>query len=434
MKKILILLLPIMVYAESFSELLQIANKNLLLQSKQQELNAKKALYGAAKSKNYPTLSASLQAIYLKDHPAMFLHLPSPGLPPEFQVGTQQNYIGQITLRYPIFSGFAISSLIEKSKLDIQKSRLELQDARRNLYLQISTLYGALYSIDAAIKANTEAMKAVTSSYKKAKGFFEAGLLAPSELENIKAKKFETKAMLQKLRIERKSMLSRLSYLTNRPIKEIAALPEIRIESERALIQTALSHREDLKALEKVLQMDEEDLRLAESTRYPTLAIEGALKTQGENLKLNGDGYTNPNKSYIALAAEWKLFDGFESAHRIEAAKAKRLGRILLLKDYKNRIETELQTALENLESLQSEKEAKTAQLSAQQSYYKLTRGRFENHLAGADELSRAIAAKAEAQARLKEIEARIFQQKCKILLESSLKSFEQSITPEPGL
>ena len=188
------------------------------------------------------------------------------------------------------------------------------------------------------------------------------------------------------------------------------------------------------KALEKVLQMDEEDLRLAESTRYPTLAIEGALKTQGENLKLNGDGYTNPNKSYIALAAEWKLFDGFESAHRIEAAKAKRLGRILLLKDYKNRIETELQTALENLESLQSEKEAKTAQLSAQQSYYKLTRGRFENHLAGADELSRAIAAKAEAQARLKEIEARIFQQKCKILLESSLKSFEQSITPEPGL
>ncbi len=423
-----LLLTPALLWAGGFATLLKEADANLLLQAKQQELHAKEALYRAARAHTYPRIDASLQALYLKDRPTMLLHLPIPGVPSRFQVGEQQNYIGALTLSYPIFTGFALSSMIDKARFDAQRAALQLQDTRRNLYLKIAALYGQGYALDAAIHAQQEALKAIGTSYKKAHGFYKAGLIAPSELENIKARKYATRAALQRLQAQRKEIVNTLAYLSGERSAAIGPLPRLDLPSKTELIRTALHDREDLKALQKALQMDEADITLARSERYPTLALVGALKTQGETIKLNGDGYTNPNKSYVGLAAKWRLFDGFESASRIEAAKAKRLARLLYLQDYRRRIRTDLTSAYETLQALRSEQEAKTAQLAAQRSYYTLTRGRFENHLAGADELSRAIAARAAAQAQLEAVQARLFVQKCTLLLQTSLSSFQKSL------
>ncbi len=429
MKRFLLpFLLPLLLAGEDFSTLLRDSDANLRLQAKKEEIAAKEALQRAAEAKNLPTVDASLQALYLKDHPTMILHLPLPGIPPEFQVGKQQNYVGALQLSYPIFSGFAISSMIERARFDAQKSELEYQDARRKLYLRIASIYGALYGLDAAIEASHEALDAIDASLKKARGFYRAGLLAPSELENIKAKKFETKAQTQDLIAQKAQLLEQLSYLANSRIEKAGPLPTLKIDSLSKLLRVALEERSDIRAIKKALKMDEAELKLARSVRYPTLFLQGGLKTEGENIKLNGNGYTNPNKSYLALSAEWKLYDGGEAASKIEAAKAKRLGRLLYLKDYEKAVETRLRSAWSKLLALHTQEEAKNAQLAAQESYYELTKGRFENHLADADELSRAIAARARAKADLRKIEAEIFVQKCRILLEGSLRHFMKAL------
>ena len=61
-------------------------------------------------------------------------------------------------------------------------------------------------------------------------------------------------------------------------------------------------------------------------------------------------------------------------------------------------------------------------QLKSQEEYYKLIKGRFENALSSADELSRAIADLAKAKANIQQYKAKIFFQKYKILLQAGLK------------
>ncbi len=428
MQKLFLLLLPGLLFSENFTTLLQKADNNLLLKAKEQEVIAKESLQKAAQANNYPTLSAKLTAIYLKDTPTMNFNLPFPGLPPKMQVGKKENYTGEVALIYPLFSGFAISNLIEKAKLETAKAKLEKEDAKRRLYMQISSLYANLYALKHTIAANQSALEATKKSLKKAKGFFKAGLLAPSELENIKAKKFEIEAGMQTLKSQQKALQKTLSYLTDSTVTAIEDLPTLALPSSQTLLADALEKREDIRALQKLLEIDEKDIQLAKSNRYPSLTLIGALKSQGDSLRLNGDGYTNPNKSYIGAAVEYKLFDGFSTKHQVEAAKAKKLGRVLYFKDYQKRIKTTLQNEINTLQALKVQKEAKQAQLKAQESYYKLTRGRFENHLVSADELSRAIAAYAVSKAEDKAIEAKIFKQKCKLLLESSLELFKKQI------
>ncbi|RUM67602.1 MAG: hypothetical protein DSZ05_02330, partial [Sulfurospirillum sp.] len=307
MRKIALLLLPSLIFAQDFVSLLKLADNNLLLAAKSQELNAKEALYRAAQSRNYPTLDAKLTAIYLKDTPTMNFNLPFPGMPPKIEVGKQASYTGEIGITYPLFTGFAVSGIIEKAKLDKEKTALEQKDLKRKLYLQIASLYGGSYALKHAILANREALEATKASLKKATGFYKAGLLAPAQLANIKAKKFAIQATLQKLKSQQKRALSMLSYLTGETITGIDTLPQFSLPQVQKVTQLALEKREDLLVLQKMLKMDEAEIKLAKSAHYPTLALLGAVKLQGDDLRLNGDGFTNPNKSYVGAAVEWKL-------------------------------------------------------------------------------------------------------------------------------
>lgn len=427
MRKIFLLLLPAFLFAEDFATLLKLANDNLLLKAKRYEITAKEALLRASKAKNYPTLDAKLTAAYLKDEPTMNFKLPFEGMPPKFQVGKKANYTGEINIAYPIFTGYAISGQIEKAKLDTAKTKLEEKDEKRRLYIKIASLYANIFGINYAVNANEDAKTAIERSLEKARGFFKAGLLAPSELENIKAKKHEITASLQTLKNQKRTLLQTLSYLCESDIENIDKLPSFKLPSAKRLLTTAVRKREDILVIKKLLEMDEEDIKMTKSKLYPSLALTGALKLQGDTLKLNGDGYTNPNKSYIAAVVNYDIFDGFETKHRIDAAKAKKMARILYLNDYQKRIKTSLKNKIDTLQALYLQKEAKNAQLKAQKSYYKLTQGRFANHLSSADELSRSVAALAKSRAQYKKIEADIFIQKCKILLESSLSMFEKT-------
>ncbi len=424
----LLLLIPAIINAQDFTIVLKNAQNNLQLQAKEQESKAKNAIYQLEKSKNYPTLNAKLSAIYLKDTPSMNFNLPFAGMPAKLKVGQRTNYTGEVGISYPIFTGFAISNLIKKAKFDFEKTQLETRDTKRKLYLKIATLYGSLYALDQAIKATDEAYKSIQLSWKKANGFYKAGLLSPADLANIKAKKYEIIANKKGLENQKENLKTLLSYLTNLTIDNNIKLPSIKLGKSDVLIHQALNKRADILAVEKLLDMDEADIKLAKSSYMPNIALIAAIRLQGDSLKLNGDGYTNPNKSYIGANMEWKLFDGFATKHKTDAAKAKKLTHILLLKDYQKNITTTLKNEINTLQTLIIQKEAKKAQFDASQSYCQLIKGRFSNHLSSSDELSRAIASLSSAKAQVEKIKADIFTQKCKILLESSLTKFEKSL------
>ena len=102
------------------------------------------------------------------------------------------------------------------------------------------------------------------------------------------------------------------------------------------------------------------------------------------------------------------------------------------LSDYKNRVKTDIQNAYIALKALQSKLKSAKMEIKARNEYYKLTQGRFDNQLASADELSRAIADLAAARAKAAALQSEIFNQKMTLLLQGGLKSFQAALVPTP--
>ena len=425
--KILLVLFCAALFGEDYFEIIKKVDNSLTLKRATYLEKAAKKIYEAEKGKNLFSIDATLQAIRLKQKPTMYMHLPLAPVS-ALQVGKKSNFQGEISLTYPLFSGFAISSSIDKKRLDYEKAKLQKMDIKRRLFFNTTKLYSAIFSLKEVLKAQKKAKVAIDLALKKAKAFYEKGLLSPSEVYNIEAKKYEIETQIIKTDGEIKKLLNNLSYLLNTKVEDVQDLIEIKVPKKEKIINIALQKREDILSLKKALLIDKMDEKLVKSKFYPQIALTGAIKKQGDSLRLNGDGYTNADKSYIGAAIKYNLFNGFSDKRALEAAKIKTLAKSVELSEYKESVKTDIKNAYIELKTLNFKLLSIKAEVKFKEEYYKLTLGRFENQLVNADELSRSIADLAEARAKEANVKSEIFNQKIKIYLLGGLNFFEKRI------
>ncbi|WP_201352897.1 TolC family protein [Hydrogenimonas urashimensis] len=418
------------VHAQTYRQIIADVDNALALKSADELVLAAGLQAEASKGKNLPSLDAHLEAVHLKDDPVMYLHFPSfPGQSTgAIPMATKSQWRGDLTLSYPLFTGFAVTAAIDKAAFEHALTALKRDDLKRNLYLQATRLYTAIYATEKILDAKEKAQMAIEEAYKKAKGLYDNGLLPPADLYNIEARKFAIDADITETKNRKSQLMNRLSYLIDRPVDSIDTLETGGNPlNKEQLIQTALASREDIRALKTSLKIDESMEKLAKSRYYPTVGVAAALKKHGDTLELNGDGYTNADQSYVGASMQWNLFSGFGDEKRVEAMRRKILAAKLALNDYQKRVRMELNNAFLNLAALQSKLTSARMETKAQEEYYRLTLGRFENQLASADELSRSIADLAAARAKVSAIKSEIFNQRATIWLMSGLESFKRA-------
>jgi len=418
--------------AQSYREIVKHITETPAMQGAQLLQKAAEEAAYANEGKELPSLDLNFQGAWLKDTPTMYLHevngitLPKP-LP--MPMGKTRDFIGELKLSYPLFTGFAISAQIDRSRLEAQQARLKVLDARRNLILNATELYGAIETTQATLQALYKAKKATLSALKKAEGLYKNGLIPPADLYNIKARVYDVDASITETRSHREQLLNQLSYLAGERISGLnGTIPLATPPTPGTLKQEAYRKRSDLRVLQTLLHIDEAQIRLAESRYYPTVGVAAALKRHGDTLALDGDGFTNADRSYVGVDLSWNLFNGGSDKHTVEAARYKKLSAASSLLDYRRRVDTEIDNAYAQLRALRSKLKSARMRVQAQKEYYKLTRGRFDNQLASADELSRSIADLANARAKKAAIESSIRVQKAKIWLLSGVESFERKL------
>lgn len=425
MKRLLPLVVPVLMWGQSYSEVISRIDKTVAVQSAERLEKAAYETYLAAEGKSLPSVDARLSVRKLAETPTVTFG--SATMP----MGTRNGATGELALTYPLFTGFALAASIEKAKLSHEKTVLQVAELKRNLYISATRLYSLISSSDTVIEAHAEAKKAIEDSLEKAKGLFENGLLPPSALSAIEAKAYEIDAQLTEARHRKRQALNQLSYLSGTEI-ESARISEslLPCPPQEEIMRLALSEREDLLGIAKALDIAESEITLAQSRYYPNIAAVGALKRQGDSLKLNGDGYTNADQSYAGVSASWNLFSGLSDIHTTQGAKAGRLAAHLALEDYKQRIAAEIKNAYLDVESLRSRLKSARMQTRAAEEYDQLTRGRFDNQLASADEVSRAISDLAAAKAKTADLEAELFNQTATLWLRGGLNAYRQKVLP----
>lgn len=428
MKKMIIFLLPVLIFSAELKDIIKGVDDSLLVKSSKTKTEALKKMVGVYEGKNYPSIDLDFKAIRLKDIPTATFSLPlMPSL--TTAVGTKNNVSLELGFAYPVFTGYATSNMIEKAKLEVVKSKLKTKNLKRELYLKSIMLYSDIYALSKAISATKEAVKALDISLEKADKLYKNGLINLSEVYNIKAKRYDVIAAEETLKAKRDALVNNLYYISGIKVANDLRLDKAAgLKKEKSIIKYAFKNREDINILKKELDINEREIKLAKSKFYPTVAIVGGIKRQGDSLRLNGNGYSNADESYIGLGVKWNIFDGFSKNRATEASRLKKEATSLYLNDYMQKVKTEIENSFFVLKSLKAKLSAAKEQLKSQEEYYKLIKGRFANALSSADELSRAIAALAKAKAKAQQYKAKIFFQRYKIILQAGLKEFKESI------
>jgi len=382
-----------------FSDFMRHVGKRAMVRGAGYEEEAARESRLASEGALSPRIDLHLDGAWLKDTPTVTFHMEPPLGSRTVAMGTTRRFEGSVTLTYPIFTGFAISSRIEKGRWREVSARLKKRDMVRKILMSAVVSYGRVVVERARVHAGMEAVSALERVYEKAKGFYKNGLSPVSDLYNIESALYDMKARVEAIRGRMEMAEEDLRVATGLEEKvegdlKIAPLPE-----RKKVVALAMKRRADISMLEAEMGIRRADVALAKSTLYPRVAMSAAFDRYGDTLSLDGDGYTNSDRSFVGLSIDWNIFDGGKGRHLVESAKYRELATESVMRDYRRRVEGEISKAFIDLRTLRMKAKSASMRVKASEEYAKLVEGRFENGLAGADELSRALADLAEAKA-----------------------------------
>ena len=256
--KVGILLLPIFVYAQNFNDIQTQISNSLKYKMQQNKIKIYEKKLKSIKAKNYGSLDVEYNAIHLFKQPVMKMDFMNQKT--EMPASDKNHFIGVIKYSYPLFTGFAITTSISKSKLELIKEKLNLKNVKRKLLLNSAEIYSNIYALKAKIKALKTAKQALLSAKEKAVGFYEAGMLDKSKVDEIDAKYFEIIALIDEAKAQKKSLLNLLSYIVNTKITSVDD-----IDTSSYTLAPNFENRPDIQAIKETLKIADKDIKLAKS-------------------------------------------------------------------------------------------------------------------------------------------------------------------------
>ena len=390
MKKLL-LVLPLFLMAENYQELSKLVDNSLQVKMQKQKID----IYKHTKINNYGSLDVTYGYIRLKDTPISKLS--------KMPVGDKDNYTFELKYSYPLFTGFNISSNIDKIKLETIKEKLNLDNLKRVLKLQIAELYSEIYSLNENIKALKSAKQAVFSGLEVARGLYKEGLLNESDLKESEAKFYQIDAEISEIKSQKNSLLNSLSYILNKNIKNIDGLENITIPTPN------FENRADIKAIKTTLKISNKDIKIAKSKFYPQIGLVASYKREGENMMIDKNKYSNIDKSYVGIQVSYNLFNGNVDKENIQKAKLSKLMNATYYQDYLNKIKTDYQNDLLELKSLKAQLTSAKKETDAREVFYQYQKAKFKEGLINIVDLNDAISKLATAKANKESIKAKIF-------------------------
>ena len=417
-KLFLYFLFTLVLNAQSFNDIRLSIENSLKYKLAQKKVEIYKEKLKSVKAKNYGSLDLEYNAVHLFNQPVMKLttkqpvavasdgvHLVYQTFGSELPMSDKNHFVGSIVYSYPIFTGFAVTNLISKSKLELIKSKLDLQNVKRELLLNAANLYANIYALKCQINALESAKMALLSAKDKAEGFYNEGLINRSSLDEINAKYYEVIADIKNLQAQKKSLLNSLSYLVNEKIEKIDGI----IDLNKIKFKPNFNNRPDVKAIKKTLAISDKDIKLAKSKLYPQVAFQIGLKREGDNIALSENDYQNIDKSYAAIGIKYNIFDGGATKAEIEMAKKAKLSTLLFYNDYLKNIKTEYENDFNTYNALFYRLKSAKEEIKARKSYYEYIRAKFNEGLADSSDLNDAIAKLSGAKAKRDAIKAQIF-------------------------
>ena len=344
----------------SLSDAIQVGLKNnfdILIVGKQKDIATKNNTYGNAGAFPSVTIGATQNNTYSdNDNPAAFIN----GLTESHTITPNAN------LNWTLFNGFNILS--NKRKLEL----LEQQSfGNANLIVQ-NTVQAIILAYYQAVvdKENEKVLQQVKDLsrdeylYAITKSDLGAGttfdLLQAKDAYLTDSTNFINQQLAYRAAVRTLNTLL-ATELTNTYILTDSVLPEIEVYDYNVLKDQALANNENIKLAMIDVAIAAQDIRIQQSSLYPSLGLSAGISNQFSNQSIdgttiNGDAFTNDfearNLTYFAnFTLSYQLYNGGKIRTAIANAKAQEEITNLTLEQQKQSIEQELLNAYDDYNS-----------------------------------------------------------------------------------
>jgi TolC family type I secretion outer membrane protein len=266
------------------------------------------------------------------------------------------------------------SARIDNFKSYLANASFSYNVALQNLILSIHTAYfqllGAKEDLISA-KANEKMYK---KSYDEASRKYEVGLVALNDKLQTQTSYEQSKLKVIEMENAVKQYEGNLAMILNLPPQTVFMLKEppkdrdlIALEDEDTLdeiIEHAVKERKEVKAQEENINIANTSLQELRSSRYGAFNLSAQ---SGYNNSWNND-YSYKRDNLIGINYSIPLFSGFNTTHKISAAKYKREQERYALDDIKSKIKNEVWSAYHDYQtSLKSYEVSKNLLKSAKE-------------------------------------------------------------------
>jgi len=289
MIKILLLILPLAIYAESLKSLLDFSTQHSdLVVSKTFAQEAKKSEVEARKSAYYPTLDIGAYYQNSEERTPM-------------QAGDV--YSGYAKLGLDIYDGGKKSSLLSQSENAYKSSSFDLDDTRKSLALKIVQGFFGIKSLEATLEARNEAKKSLQEQLTRMQRFYIARVATQDDVDRLQAAYDTNVYEMEALKFQILTLMKTLELNVG---KEIMTLNDSKFKEFRDSDLELIDSVKSLVAQKDALVDGAESI---DSVYYPQIRVEDTYNIYGYNRSdiLHPKGVDNQNK--LLLTLNLRLFD-----------------------------------------------------------------------------------------------------------------------------
>lgn len=258
-------------------------------------------------------------------------------------------YIAGVTLEQPIYTGGKINAAYRMSKIGAEIAGLNKMKTRTEVILQSDEAYWTYVQILELAKITRAYKELVSHLLKDVENAYNAGMKPRNDLLKVQVKLNE--AELQVLQSENGVRLSRknLCHVIGLPLDtEVVPNDNFNDPIFHDLVSADITSRPEYEILSKQIELKDQQIKLARSEFLPNVGIMGNFGYVN-GLKLN-DSKLLDNTSFSAVVSvSIPLFNWGEGRNKVKSATAEKNLAVLQRDELSEKMELELQQALDKI-------------------------------------------------------------------------------------
>ena len=298
----------------------------------------------SARADFLPKASATYSYTNIKEKPFQKMGAMS------MQTADRTQFHWDISLIQPLFTGFALTSQYEMTRLQDAIREEEKQQAILDIARDAKQAYFTVLLSQKMVAVAEDEVGSLTAQRDDAQKFFDQGLIPRNDLLRSQVALASALQNREKARADERLALSLLNALVVREIDHPTVVRDIDILPEgpgdRALlVKESMEKRPILKITRLGIESLTTGATLAESAYYPEVSLVGRYEENGGNLEISNNDFNNRHNAFVLVEARWTFFEWGKTRADVAKVRHERAALINRLREIEDGVRLEITNA-----------------------------------------------------------------------------------------